>query len=63
MDSTVPANKSANLITSLDQAELKIRRAGIIRLTPEGYEQVEGEELLQKVCGFNLESKNRSSGD
>ncbi|WBA81487.1 antA/AntB antirepressor family protein [Endozoicomonas sp. GU-1] len=57
MDSTVPANKSANLITSLDQAELKIRRAGIIRLTPEGYEQVEGEELLQKVCGFNLESK------
>ncbi|USE36416.1 hypothetical protein [Endozoicomonas sp. SCSIO W0465] len=57
MDSTVPTNHNTDLITSLDQAELKIRRAGIIRLNPEGYEQVEGEELLQKVCGFNLESK------
>ena len=57
MDSTVLTKNSTTAITSLDQAELKIRRAGIIRLNPEGHEQVEGEELLQTVCGFNLEPK------
>lgn len=57
MDSTVLTKNSTTPITSLDQAELKIRRAGIIRLNPEGQEQVDGEELLQTICGFNLESK------
>ena len=57
MDSTVLTKNSTTPISSLDQAELKIRPAGIIRLNPEGHEQVEGEELLQTVCGFNLESK------
>ncbi|WP_422461772.1 MULTISPECIES: hypothetical protein [unclassified Endozoicomonas] len=57
MDSTVPANKSANLITSLDQAELKIRRAGIIRLTPEGYEQVEGKQARQEAIDDKREKQ------